>query len=100
MCYTFVHVAYTEQDKRAALASFDEHHGLMMMINPRAIKEKLVEMDLLPDKRVAKSEQMTVLLNEVKTLISAKGAAKFVDLVEVIITHEQYDELGNHLIGV
>ncbi|XP_065900440.1 uncharacterized protein [Dysidea avara] len=98
--------AYAEEDKAAALASFNEHYDLMMMMDPDIIKVKLVELKLFPERNSMDSDdpppecstQMKLLLKEVKAIILAKGAAKFIDFVEVIVKQEQYDELGNHMI--
>ena len=79
----------------------------MMMMDPDIIKVKLVELKLFPERNSMDSDdpppecstQMKLLLKEVKAIILAKGAAKFIDFVEVIVKQEQYDELGNHMIG-
>ncbi|XP_065900447.1 uncharacterized protein [Dysidea avara] len=93
---------YTEEDKKAAMASFEEHHDLMMMMDASVISEKLVEINFFPgnagEHNSEQDTQIRVILKGARTIISANGAAKFIDFVEVIIKQEQYDELGNHMI--
>jgi len=103
--YIFIYtLVYTEEDKKAAIASFDEHHDLMMMMDPSLIREKLVEINFFPSNsdecNTEQGAQMRIILMGAKTIITAKGASKFIDLVEVIVKQERYDELGNHMIGV
>ena len=100
ICITIV---YTEEDKKAAIASFDKYYDLMMMMDPRVIREKLAEINFFPsnagERSAEQGTQMRIILMGAKTIISAKGAAKFIDLVEVIVKQERYDEVGNHMIG-
>ena len=79
----------------------------MMMMDPNIVKVKFIELKLFPERNSMDSDdppaecttQMKLILKEAKAIILTKGAAKFIDLVEVIINQEQYDELGNHMIG-
>ena len=76
---------------------------IMMMMDLCVIREKLVEINFFPsdagERNAEQGTQMRIILMGAKTIILAKGAAQFIDLVEVIVKHEQYDELGNHMIG-
>ena len=79
----------------------------MMMMDVNLIKVKLIELKFFPGSDTLDSNesspnvntQMKLMLKEVKAVILAKGASKFIDLVETIIKLQQYDELGNQMIG-
>jgi len=76
-------------------------------MDPNIVKAKFIELKLFPERNSMDSDdpppecttQMKLLLKEAKAIILTKGAAKFIDLVEIITNQEQYDELGNHMIG-
>lgn len=99
---------YTKEDQAAALASFDNHHDLLILIDPNPLEEQLVQLKFFPSQEQVSSDnqtagrsnmQMEALLNNVRSIIVHKGAVKFIELVEIIRQKKPCDELAAHMIG-
>ena len=99
---------YTKEDQVAALASFDNYHDLLILIDPNPLEEKLVQLKFFPvEEQVSCNNQtagpskvqIEALLNKVRSIIVHKGAVKFIELVGIISQKKPYDELACHMIG-
>ena len=99
---------YTKEDQAAALASFDSHHDLLILIDPNPLEEQLVQLKFFPSQEqvscnnqtaVPSNMQMEALLNNARSIIVHKGAVKFIELVEIIRQKKPCDELAAHMIG-
>ena len=99
---------YTKQDQVAALASFDNYHDLLILIDPNPLEERLMQLKFLPvgervlcnnQTAVPSKGQIEALLNKIRNIIVRKGAVKFIELVGIISQKKPYDELACHMIG-
>ena len=93
----------------AALASFDNYHDLLILMDPNPLEEKLVQLKFFPDGEQVlcnnqttggpNAVQMKALLEKVRSIIVHTGAVKFIELVKIISYNKPYDELACHMIG-
>ena len=100
-------VVYVKEDQAAALASFDSYYNLLILMDPNPLEEKLVQFKFFPDEEqhLCSDQQATfcpkieTILKKARSIIVHKGAAKFIELVEIISQKKPYDELAYHMIG-
>ena len=99
---------FIEQEKEPSLRAFDHHYNLMMLVNPRYVKDKFVALDFFPNGDPY-TDNATFLPNEVKmegmlktirNSIAINGDYVFIQLIEVFHSEVMYAALGDKLIGM
>lgn len=99
---------FIEQEKGPSLRAFDCHYDLMMLVNPRYVKDKFVAQDFFPNGDPY-ADNATFLPNEVKmegmlktirNSIAVNGDYVFIQLIEVFHSEVMYAALGDKLIGM
>ena len=96
-----------EQSKNPSLDAFDQYYHLLMLINPKRVKNKLISQgfflngDPFADeaKYLPNDTKMEIILKEIRSCIALTGEEMFSDFVAVLLSDSMYADLGCKLLG-
>jgi len=96
-----------EHRKNPSLGAFDQYYHLLMLINPKHVKRKLVSQGFFPNgdpfadeaRYLQNDTKMEIILTDIRRCIARNGEEKFGDFVAVLLSDSMYIDLGEKLLS-
>ena len=96
-----------EHSKNPSLSAFDQYYHLLMLVNPKRLKYKLVSQGFFPNgdpfadeaKYLPNDTKMQYILKDVRSCIACNGDEMFDIFVAVLLSDSMYTDLGGKLLG-
>jgi len=98
---------YVEHSNSPSLDAFDQYYDLLMLVNPKRVKYKLISQGFFPNGDPFADEatylpnhtKMEIILKEIRRCIGLTGEEMLHDFVTVLLSDSMYADLGGKLLG-
>jgi len=98
---------FLEHNNNPSLNAFDQYYHLLMLVNPKRVKNKLISQGFFPNGDPFADEaaylpndtKIGFILKEIRRCIALTGEEMLSDFVAVLLSDSLYAELGRKLLG-